>query len=133
MAEFDFIPQIESFVLSGARNAMNTTDVWLRGNDGLPLNQSPARIPFDATLVNISATGNASGTWDAEVYIDADVRAGGTPSDANKIAELALAASDSASSSVSVDVVAGTEIGIFMRGSSINRPRVDLFFIRKIG
>lgn len=119
------------FMIECGRNA-NATNIWLRGPDGTPHNEAPIRIPFNATLVAISVTTNGAETWDAEVYKNTDVRGGGTPTDGNKIAELVVTASQSDSSSAySVNVSTGDEIGVFCRGTTIDRPHVCLFFIRR--
>lgn len=126
----NWVAGFQPFSIECSRNA-NATNIWLRGTDGLPHNESPVLIPFDAKIVAIAATTNAAETWDAEVYSTTDVRAGGTPTDANKIAELVVSAAQSASSTYNVDVASGTEIGVFCRGTAIDRPRVTLFLVRR--
>jgi len=123
-----------AFTTMACRNNNNATDLWLRGADRLPMNQSPLRLPFDARLTHISGTTNGNETFDFEVYKNADVRAGGIPSDANKIAELQFVAQQAGDIDLTgspVDLVQGDEIGVYMRGTNVNRPRVDLFFTRR--
>lgn len=127
----NFVPAGLPFVISIGRDGI-TTNVWLRGADGIPLNQSPIRVPYDVKLVAISSTTQDVETWDVEIYKDSIVRTGGTPSDANKIAELVVSSSNSASATVDVDITAGSEIGVFCRGSVINRPQVSLYFVRRV-
>ena len=118
------------FVLASARNAL-ATDIWLRTINGVPLNNSPFRISFDSKLIAIAATTQISATWDCEIYKNADVRAGGVPSDPNKIAELVLAATLGDEGFFSVDLNAGDELGVFCRGTNVARPHVSLYFVRR--
>jgi len=119
---------MDKFSMTCGRNA-NGINIWLRSANGVPLNQAPWRIAYTSTLVSISATTIGNETWDAEVYKNADVRAGGTPTDGNKIAELVLTAQNSGQiTGLSAAVSAGDEIGVFCRGSAINRPHVTLWF-----
>lgn len=128
----DGLPTLDgAFCLTASRGNGNSTDLWLRRPDNTPLNLSPYVLPFDATIVAVTAAGNAAETWDGEVYRNSDVRTGGVPSDANKLTEVVVTAADAASVSVSVDVDAGDELGIFMRGSSIDRPSVTIYLVRR--
>ena len=119
-----------AFRISVGRNNATTTDIWLRDANGIPTNVAPIRLPFACRLVSIAATGNVAQTWDAEVYSGAIVRTGGVPSDASKDTELAMSASLSDDITVNIAYSAGTEIGIFLRGTSIDFPRVDLYLVR---
>lgn len=121
----------DTFSITAGRGNANTTDIWLRQPDNLATNLSPYVMPFDATIVAITAAGNANETWDGEVYRNTDVRTGGIPTDGNKLTEIQVSAADSATVVVNVDVDAGDEIGIFMRGSSIDRPSVTVYFVRR--
>lgn len=129
-ARVDTVEANRVFQLSAGRNQAAATDIWLRKAQNIPLNLAPYRLAHNATLIAITATGNAADTWDAEVYKNAFVRAGGVPLDANKIAELAISAANSAAVATNVALVAGDEVGVFMRGTSINRPSVNLWFVR---
>lgn len=123
--------RIKGLVWTTARNA-NATNIWLRTTNGVPVNLSPLVMPYDATLVAISASGAALQSWDAEVYSGPIVRAGGVPADASKIAELVMTASNNESdNTLSVNLSEGDEVGVFMRGNLINRPVVNLAFIRR--
>lgn len=123
-----------SWVWVCGRASNNVTNLWLRTTDRLPLNQSPWRVPFDAELLYITATTDGNETCDFEVYRNTDVRNGGNPSDANKIAELQFSGQESGTGDLTgapVQVDAGDEIGVFMRGNTIDRPHVSLFFRRR--
>jgi hypothetical protein len=114
------------------RDSATTTNIWLYGADGIAGNLSPFVIPYNATIVAMSAACNGNETFDAEVYINSVVRAGGTPSDASKIAELVVNNTQSAfNNSLSVNVNAGDEIAVFLRGSNVARPTVTLFMVRR--
>lgn len=113
------------------RNNANATNIWLRDANGIPTNVAPIRLPFPARLVAIGATGNAVQTWDAEVWSGAAVRTGGVPTNGGEDYQLSITAANGATANgLSVDFPADTEIGIFMRGTAINYPRVDLYLLR---
>lgn len=114
-----------------ARNANNQTNIWLRTSNGTPLNLAPFVVPTDCRIIGISASTSANETCDFEVYRNSDVRSGGVPSDANKLVELQFSAQNSGIMAASVDLDAGDEIGVFMRGFAINRPRCSLFYTRR--
>lgn len=123
-----------SFCTTAARNQASATNIWLRGPGNVPMNQAPFRIPFDSFLIFVSATTNTNETCDFEVYRNAPVRAGGTPNDAAKLTELVFAGQNSGDldlTSTPISLDAGDEIGVYMRGSNVNRPRVNLFFTRR--
>lgn len=126
----DEIVGLTTYRVSVGRNSANTTDLWLRDANGIPTNLSPVRVPYTSRLILVAATGNAAETWDAEVYSGGVPRAGGVPVDGTKDTEIAVAAANSAQITVAVNYAIGDEIGVFMRGANINRPRVDLYFIR---
>jgi hypothetical protein len=125
-----FIGGRHVFTLSCGRN-FSATNIWLRTTNGVPLNSAPFRLPFNATLMAITATTSSAATWDCEVYKNADVRAGGIPSDPNKIAELVLNATIGDQGLFNIDVNAYDEIGVFCRGTLIPASHVDLYFIRR--
>lgn len=119
------------FNLGVGRNNANATNEWLRDANGLPTNLSPIRVPFACRIIAITGTGNAVQTWDAEVYDGVIARAGGTPSDASKLTEIQISSANSGQvTGLAVDLTAGQEIGIFLRGTSIDYPRVTLWLER---
>jgi len=126
----------DGFKDSFSRAQNGATNIWLRTVDRNPCNLAPLVIPYDCRLYYITASTNGNETCDFEVYKNADVRAGGTPSDPNKIAELVFTAQQNGKNDLSaspVDLDEDDEIGVYMRGSGINRPRVNLFFQRRYG
>lgn len=127
----DSDPRLDvNFVLQFNRNAAAAGDEWLRVG-AVPSNQTPVRIPFDATIVAISASTTDAETWDVEVYDGTVARVGGTPSDASKLAELVISAANSGHTTVSVNVSAGDELAIFARGTGLSRPVATLWLVRR--
>lgn len=128
----DSDPRLDvSFILTFGRNNATAGDEWLRGAGNIPCNQSPTRVPFDATIIAIAATTDDTETWDAEVYDGTVARVGGTPLDASKLTELALAAVNSAQTTVSVDISSGDELAVYARGATLNKPQVTLWLVRR--
>lgn len=124
------VSSLGTYVVSFGRDAANTTNIWLPTEDGIFCNRSPFVLAYDSKLMGISVATDMAETWEAEVYTNANVRAGGIPLDANKIAQLIIAIDNSDFDSFDVDLVAGTEVGVFCRGTGINRPTVRLWFER---
>ena len=122
---------VDTYALTCGRSQASVNNVWLRRSQNLPLNLTPFVVPFDSKIVAISLSTNSNATWDAEVYRNADVRAGGIPSDANKIAELQVAGANANSVLLDINVDANDEIGVFCRGLGIDRPGVTVFFKRR--
>jgi hypothetical protein len=122
----------ETYACQFNRDKINTKDLWLDQAGGPPCNLSPFVVPYAGNLIKIVAASQNADTYDAEVYKNADVRSGGTPTDGNKIAELVVAAADSAvSGDLSVAVAAGDEIGLFLRSAAgADYPNVTLLFSR---
>ena len=112
----------DSYVLVSARNAI-TTDVYLRGTNGVPTNLSGFVLPFDSTIIGIGVETNGSFTWTAEVYSNG----GAVP-----IAQLAVAAASKAyTSALSVNVNAGDSLSVYCSGTNIDRPSVTVFLRRR--
>lgn len=119
------------FCLSFGRNNANATNEWLRDANGTASNVVPFRFAFPCRIIGISGTGNLAQSWDAEIHTGAVARAGGIPSDAAKLTELVMSSTNSDDiTGLSVDLAAGAEIGIFMRGTSIDFPRVAIWLER---
>jgi len=126
-------PMFDSeIVVSFGRNSANATNIWLRLPGNVPSNLSPFRFLFDVELVGISSTTEDVETWDVEIYTGTSVRSGGVPNDADKITEMlnVSANSNACILSPSIEISAGTELGVFCRGTNISRPTVHLWFQR---
>jgi hypothetical protein len=111
------------FKESTARNTANVTDIYLYSFDGTPSNEAPLVLPFDCTLVGMTASGAVNETWQAEVHLSLSVVSG---------ALLLVEASTTAFSfDFDIDFSAGDAVQTFMNGTSIDTPRVNLFFARR--
>lgn len=105
--------------LQGGRNSNNTTNVYLRGPDGLPMNQAGYVVPRDMTIIGLAAATNGVHTWTAEV------RKNGS---ATVIASLVLTAVAKLSTfALNVAVSAGDELQFYCNGSSINSPLMVVY------
>jgi hypothetical protein len=120
-----------TFSLTFGRNNATAGDEWLRDANGIPSNLTPIRLAINAKIIAISASTVGSESWDAEIYDGVIARAGGTPSDAMKLTELVIAAADGGTATVDVDVAAGSELGVYARGTNLSRPRVTIWLTRR--
>ena len=110
--------------IGGGRNNANTTNQYLRTYDGQPFNMSGVTLPFNATLVGISMSGQVNTqSWTAQV------RRNGV---ATVLDSLSITnAYQNYSWSRNVDFSAGDRIQLYMSGTNINYPRVEVFFRRR--
>lgn len=114
---------MEERKISGARDAANATNIFLRMFDGLPTNLTSETIDWDATLVRLIAINSAgvAETWDGEVYDDGIL-----------VASVSVVSGDFAiDNTLNVDVAANSRISLRCSGTNINRPRVDAIFRRR--
>lgn len=118
------VPQ-EIINFTAGRNSAVTTNIYLRVNQNIPSNLAGFTVPFDATIIAISANRNGTGNaWTGEVRVNPSTSA---------IASISLLGSESSKvdNTLSVDVDEGDILSVFMSGTSINRPKVDVFLIRR--
>ena len=110
------------FVVSAGRNA-NATNVYLRGQDGIAMNLSGFVVPYNCTIVAISAKTDGAETWTAEVRKNGSVTV---------IASLSLVAAASGyTTSTDVDLTAGDVIELYCNGTTIKTPWMNVFIKRK--
>jgi hypothetical protein len=107
--------------LGASRNIGSVTNSYLN-TDEVATNVSPLVLPTGATLVAMSLSAGAAATWTAEVHLGGVLVVG---------ASLASGGAASAyATGYSVAFSAGNGVQIYCNGSSINRPRVILWFKR---
>jgi len=121
-----------TYSIGAGRNSGNHAQAWLRGYNGAAYNNQQFVVPFDSTIIAISAghrPSDGDDNWDAEVYRNADV--GGVPTEGNALVDLPISGTSNYEETT-VDVDAGDRIGIFQRSAgNIPYPRVDVFFRRR--
>lgn len=110
--------------VSAARNNPVVTDVYLRGSDGTPMNLAGYTLPWDARLIAISLAASASGNWTAEVR----------KNDSATVEDSLAVTGEKAYKSINQDdqilFDAGDEIQLYLNGTGISNPRVDVMFKR---
>ena len=114
--------------IGAGRNSASESNAYLRGYNGVPTNLSAFIVPFNATIIAISAGGNNPQTWTAEV------RKNGS---ATVIASIDLVSATSAfdntdSTFTPVDIDAGDKIEFFCNGTTISYPRMDIVIKRRV-
>ena len=122
-ALFDLISNSSSstFVTSGARTN-KVTNSYL-SNQGNFTNLVPFVLPFNATIKAISALASETGTWDAEIHESGTLITGATLS--------ITAALSGYSASYDIDIDAGDQISLYCSGTNINKPLINVFFVRR--
>lgn len=110
-------------VVSANRGSATVTSQYLRQHDGVPMNLNRFILPFDATLIAMSAACNTSASWVAEVHNGLSLVAGATLS--------VTAATSAFRNDLTIDFSAGDDIELFMNGTSIDRPGILAVFRRR--
>jgi hypothetical protein len=106
------------------RNHPAVTDQFLRGEGDTPTNLNGFVLPWNATLISISMSGDLNTqTWSAEVRKNG----GGIAQDTLTITNQYSNYSDNNN----VDFNAGDRIMVYCSGTAINYPHVTLFFRRR--
>lgn len=118
------------FVFVGSRARRKVTNRWMDGGE-TALNLTPFVVPFDCRLVAVVGVSASPSTWDLEVYRQPIVRAGGIPTALGALTTLSLVGATEGSSTVSIDLDAGDELGIFCRGTAVDRPRALLYLEKR--
>jgi hypothetical protein len=108
---------------AAAGRNQNATNIYLRHQQNIPMNISPAILPFDATLIAISASSQTAATWVAEVHEDGSLVTG---------AVLNISAADSGfRNDLAIDFSAGDKVQLFCSGSAVPGPHVEAVFRRR--
>ena len=106
------------------RNHPTVTDQFLRMEGDVPSNLNGFVLPWNATLVAISMSGEANNqTWTAEVRLNG----GGISQDSLTITN----DFSNYSNNNNIDFSAGDRIMLYCNGTSIDYPHVTLFFRRR--
>jgi len=106
------------------RNHPTVTNQYLRNEGGVPTNLNGFVLPWNATLISISMSGNLNTqTWTAEIRKNG----GGIGLDTLTIVNNYTNYSDTNN----IDFNAGDRIQIYCNGTSIDYPHVTLFFRRR--
>jgi hypothetical protein len=115
----------KEFLISGARDNGATTDQFLRHSDGMPYNMNGYQIPYDATIVGIAASCNSTGTWRALISTANTLTAG-------VLVNLQLSSTTRKDDfSLNINVNSGQTLYLSMSGTSINRPKIDVYLKKR--
>lgn len=111
----------ESICISASRSA-NASNIYLRSEDGTPMNLTPYVLPFDATLTYISTATDGNETWVAEVHKDNILVVGATLTSTNVNFNY---------STYNINFNAGDKISLYCNGTAIQRPKINLVFRKR--
>jgi hypothetical protein len=116
---------LDSFCIYGARDSNNTSYIYLRNADRTPYNLSQFIVPYDATIIAITASCySLNNAWIAEVRKDLN----STP-----IASLSLTNSElsKVDNTLSVDVSEGDKLSIYCNGNRVRYPLISVFIQKR--
>jgi len=112
----------KSFSFDASRNS-NVTNSYLSAGGEAPTNITPFVIPFNSTIIAISASTNGNESWTAEIRENGTLIPG---------ASLVISAASSAySASYDIDLDAGDKLQLYCNGTNINRPRITVWMKRR--
>jgi hypothetical protein len=107
--------------ITGARARNNNNNIFLRYEDGVPYNVNPYNIYSDSTITNIVASDSGLDTWQAVLLT-------GTTLSTDVIYSLSLSGDGvKYDDSVDVDVLSGTSLYLYMSGTGVSYPRIDVY------
>jgi hypothetical protein len=112
------ITRIAQWVINAGVNSTNVTNRYADWTGGIAMNLSPYIVPMNARITHVTAASALAQTWNAEVRVNGVA-----------VANLSLTNADSAISGlISFDVNAGDKITLYINGTSINRPTINVHF-----
>ena len=118
-------------ILSCGRNNANATDIYLRAEDGVPLNVSSFIVGFNANILGMTLTSGSDETWVAEIYKNNDIDI--PPTQGNRIAYLSVTSAsykrEIFSSPVSIDDQ--DRLAVYCRGTQIDNPKVTVILEKR--
>jgi hypothetical protein len=105
----------------GVRNRLNNNSLFLRYEDGLPYNNNPYRCYKDLTIDIVVASSSSLDTWKALISTGTTI-----PSDV--IYQLGLVGQDvKYDNSINLNVNSGTTLYLYMSGSSVDYPKMEVY------
>lgn len=114
-----------SVEISGGLNTTTASNVYVKGYDNVSMDVNASVLPFDATLVYLSASGEVKQHWKAEVHADGELVGD---------AILHIVNNDRAYvDRLNVDFDAGSKVQLFVSGDRISMPKVKAIFRRRLG
>lgn len=109
-----------SITLEAGRKSTKASNIYLYGSDGVTTLKSKLVLPFNCTLISISAYANNAANWTAEVRISESLVPGAS-----------LSVSGKSFADTNVDFSAGDELEVYLNGNGVAFPKVLLFFARR--
>lgn len=101
-----------------AGDQISTSMAYMKGPAGNFTNLTPFIVPFDCTLVALSASTEGSFTWNAEIHVGL-----------SNIASLSVVSSDHVyASPLAIPLSAGDKISFYVNGMSILKPQISAWF-----
>ena len=107
------------------RNSSSSTNVYLRRYDGTPMNLAQFVVPYNMTIVAISATVDTiNNAWTAQIRKNLS---------SSPIASLSLSNSELSKydNTINIDIDAGDKLSIYVLGNNIRRPSVNVFLKKR--
>lgn len=113
---------INSNRISGVRGKANQSDLFLRYEDNTPYNLLPYRGTGNYVIASVLASGSNSGdTWQARILT-------GTTVSTDTIYTLDMVSTYyNLDDNVNIEVLSGTPIYLYMSGSSVDYPKIEVY------
>jgi hypothetical protein len=111
-----------TFSLGAARKANNVSNTYLYMYNDLATNESGYVLPYDCTLIALTAATDGAETWSGEIHIANTLVTG---------ALVSITAAASGVATVDVDFSAGDIIQFYCNGTAVAKPNLQAFFERR--
>jgi hypothetical protein len=112
----------DTFMLGASRKSNSTSNTYLFGYNDVPTNEVGYVLPFDCTLIAMTAATIDAETWSGEIHTSLSLVAG---------ALVSIAAATSGTATMSINFNAGDIIQFYCNGTGISKPVVNAFFRRR--
>lgn len=114
---------VRTFSVVGAKNSTHCSNVYVDTFDNIPMDFNTAVLPFDATLVALTASCESESSWSAEVHKNNALVQGSVVN---------IISNDRVySDTLNVDFNEGDKIQLFVSGHGISMPRIEAIFKRR--
>lgn len=111
----------DSITVTASRDVATVTNTYLHSDDGTPMSTVPRELPFNCTLIAMSATCRTASVFTAEVHVGLALIAGATLV-VNGLGN---------NGSYSINLNKGDRVQLFCNGANVDRPSIAAVFRRR--
>lgn len=114
----------DSYSVKGGNNSTICSNAYAKTVDNLSTDISGCVLPYDATLVEITASSEYNQSWVAELHVSNSLIEGAILPVINKDRGIGR--------ELNVDLHAGDKVQLFVNGENISMPRIEAIFRKRV-